>query len=353
MEHTFDLDAYEVRFGHLHTTLSPWFAHCEPTAVLVVTDDNTHELCYPLLREALGLADDQPVAEIQAGERAKNLTTAEALWQTMFDLKLDRRSLVVNLGGGMLGDLAGFCASTFKRGVPFIHIPTTLLAATDAAIGGKNGVNFNGVKNTLGTFRDPAAVFVDPAFFRTLPARELRSGFAEVVKHALIGDPALWQLLLGIDDLTAADWYALTPPSIAVKVRIVREDPLEKDLRRLLNFGHTVGHAIESYGLGTFDVLTHGEAVAIGIIAESYLAWGDSERTQAIANRIVRFFGRHPVHKTAFEMLWSTMQQDKKNEGGVVRVAVPGDAPYTLRMLEPTREQVEESLVFYNRLPQE
>lgn len=273
MPYTFTLSDYPVFLAPLEESLPQWLRQRDYSRIFLITDSNVHRDVWPVFRQKTGLPADLPLVEIPAGEIHKNIATCERIWQDMVAARLDRKALVVNLGGGVIGDMGGFCAATFKRGVDFIQVPTTLLAMTDAAIGGKLGIDFQGIKNAVGVFRNPAAVFVDPAFLRTLPPRELRSGFAEVIKHALIGDPALWDTLQAIpaSQLTAdrADWFDLLRASIAVKVRIVSEDPLEKGLRALLNFGHTIGHAIESYFLQTDQPLTHGEAVAIGMVCEA------------------------------------------------------------------------------------
>lgn len=351
---TFQLPGYAVFVGDLHEQFPAWLRQREYSQVLLLTDTNTRRHCLPVFLEKTGLPPGLPVAEIPAGETHKTLSTCEKVWSVMIAAGLDRRALVVCLGGGVVGDLGGFCAATYKRGVDFVQIPTTLLAMTDAAIGGKVGIDFQGIKNTIGVFRDPAAVFADPVFLQTLPERELRSGLAEVIKHALIGDPDLLGRLSGIGQLSESfqlSESSLLPASIAVKVRIVQEDPLERGLRALLNFGHTTGHALESFFLETDTPLTHGEAVAIGMICESWLAYGDDPRTTKTAALIARFFPPRPIPETAFPALWALMRQDKKNASGTVRMAVPeAGKTFALRMLEPTCEAVENSFRFYNLL---
>lgn len=343
------LPDYVIHAGDLRHTFSGWLRERADTGLFLVADANTRRACGPVFFEKTGLPPDLPFVEIPAGEPFKTLATCEAVWQAMFAAGLDRRALAINLGGGVTGDLGGFCAATYKRGIDFVQVPTTLLSMTDAAIGGKLGIDFLGIKNAVGVFRNPAAVFVDPAFLATLPARELRSGFAEVIKHALIGDPDLWHALLALPALDEADWTAILPASIAVKVRVVTEDPLEKGLRAVLNFGHTVGHALESGFLDSDTPLTHGEAIAIGMIVESWLAWGDGPRTREIGGLIARFFPPREVPESLFPALWPLMQQDKKNASGAVRMAVPeADQPFVMRILEPSRETVEAGLRFAN-----
>ncbi len=351
--HTLPLNDYTIFLGNLHESFSRWLHAHAYSQVWVLTDENTRRHCLPLFSEKTGLPADRNIIEIPAGEHHKNIATCEHIWQSMLDARLDRRALVVNLGGGVIGDMGGFCAATWKRGVDFVQVATTLLSMTDAAIGGKMGIDFQGVKNTIGVFQNPAAVFVDPVFLQTLPERELRSGFAEVIKHALIGDPALWRRIQsdGVTwshPVTHDDWIDALRASIAVKVRVVQEDPFEKGLRAILNYGHTIGHALESYFLETEEPLTHGEAIAIGMICETRL--DDPEKATAMAALISRYFPKVDLPKIASAELWKLMQQDKKNAAGRVRAAIPGDTPYTMKILEPDQEEINRSLLFYSNL---
>jgi 3-dehydroquinate synthase len=263
----------------------------------------------------------------------------------MLEAGLDRKALVVNLGGGVIGDMGGFCAATFKRGVDFVQIPTTLLAMTDASIGGKLAIDFQGIKNAIGVFRDPAAIFIDPGFLATLSVRERTSGFAEVIKHAIIGAPELWNTIQTMSSLEGADWPAILEPSIGVKVKIVTEDPLEKGIRALLNFGHTIGHGLESWFLETDQPLTHGEAVAIGMMCEA-----PPVLREVITPVISRFFPHRNIPETIFPALWDLMLQDKKNASGKVRMALPDEKPFTMKWAEPGYDAVVNSLQYYNSL---
>jgi len=344
MLHTFQLSDYPILLAPLEENLPAWLQQHDYSQILIITDENIREHCLPLFWQKTGLSPKIPLVIVPPGEIHKTLATCEYIWQAMFAARLDRKALVINLGGGVIGDMGGFCAATFKRGVDFIQIPTTLLAMTDAAIGGKLGIDFQGIKNAVGVFRNPAAVFVDPAFLHTLPARELRSGFAEVIKHALIGAPGLWETIrvMPANQLTPdrTDWHDLLCASIAVKVRVVAEDPLEKGLRALLNYGHTIGHALESYFLHTEHPLTHGEAVAIGMICEG-------ARDSTI---IIRHFGHRPIPESSFPALWKLMLQDKKNASGTVRIAVPDAEPFSISIPELTRKEMERRLRYYNAL---
>ncbi|MCC6460023.1 MAG: 3-dehydroquinate synthase [Saprospiraceae bacterium] len=357
MVFTFALPDYPILLGPLADTLPAWLAGRRYSNVLVFTDQNTQTHCLPRLSPFLPAAPGQ--VAIEPGERCKTLDTCQQLWQSMFAAQLDRQALVINLGGGVLGDMGGFCAATYKRGVDFVQVPTTLLAMTDAAIGGKLGIDFQGLKNAVGLFKNPAAVFVDPAFLDTLPPRELRSGFAEVLKHARIGDPDLWANILaraqaqpaGQVPVAASDWLEVLRASIAVKVRVVTEDPLEKGIRALLNFGHTIGHAVESYFLESDAPLTHGEAVAMGMICEALPAEnGRGGHDTAMEQLILSCYGHRPIPEQAFPQLWALMGQDKKNASGAVRMAVPDAEPFSMRLLELTRPDMERRLRYYNRL---
>lgn len=350
--HTFLPGDYPVYLSNLQESFPEWLRKREYSRVFVLTDENSRRHCLSVFLEKTGLSNVVK-AEIPAGESFKTLDTCQTIWQQMLDAKLDRRALVVNLGGGVIGDMGGFCAATWKRGVDFVQVPTTLLAMTDAAIGGKLGVDFQGVKNTIGVFKNPAAVFVDPVFLKTLPKRELRSGFAEVIKHALIGDPDLWQQIESrqlSESLQLSDslWLGILRASIAVKVRIVQEDPFEKGPRALLNFGHTIGHALESHFLETEEPLMHGEAIAIGMICESRI--GSLENTERINKVIKSRFPHRPIPEAAFHAIWELIQQDKKNAAGKVRMAVPGAESFSMRILEPKQTEIEDSLLFYNNL---
>lgn len=347
MQPSFLLHDSPIFLGSLADAFPTWFAQQAYSQVFVIADEHTHVLCLPVFLNSAQLPVAPQTVVIPSGENQKNLATCTTIWQSMLDANLDRKALVVNLGGGVIGDMGGFCAATWKRGVDFVHIPTTLLSMTDAAIGGKLGVDFQNLKNIIGVFRQPAAVFVDPTFLSTLPDRELRSGCAEVIKHALIGDPALWrQIQQNGFPTSAGGWQEMLQASIAVKVRVVQEDPQEKGLRMLLNFGHTIGHAIESYFLETNDPLTHGEAIAIGMYCETV----EKTAKTAIYEVISTLYAHRNIPETAFPALWSLMQQDKKNASGKVRVALPDALPYSMKIEEPAQAEIMRSLEAYNDL---
>ena len=212
--------------------------------LVVLTDSNTHQFCLPLVQEVV--PPTMVFISVPAGEQHKTLETCSIIWGQMTEAVLDRQALVINLGGGVIGDMGGFCASVYKRGIPFITIPTTLLSQVDASVGGKLGIDFLGFKNHLGVFQLPEAVLIAPEFLATLPQRELRSGYAEVIKHGLIRDATYFRALPSTN-WQKQDWARIIRHSIEIKKAVVQVDPKESGLRKILNFGHTIGHAIESF----------------------------------------------------------------------------------------------------------
>ncbi len=328
--------------------------HTRTRRKVIVVDDNTAQYCLPFFLEKSD-AGDCPVIKIPAGEAQKNLETCHSIWDQMMGLQLKRRhSLVFILGGGVAGDMAGFCAATFKRGIHFVQVPTSLLAMVDASVGGKLGVNFRSVKNAVGVFKNPAKVFICPSFLSSLPPRELRSGFAELVKHALIGDVLLWKDLQKLDiHSPEMNWEDLIYQSLLIKNKIVEEDPFEEGLRKILNFGHTVGHALESYWMDATDPLLHGEAIAAGMICESWLSVTKGLISEAVFEPIAAFLFRQFPHRSipeaAFGHLVDLMRQDKKNDHAN-RFSLLSYIGKGIYNQEVPDEQIRESLKHYNHL---
>lgn len=289
--------------------------------VAVVADENTHLHCLPLLPEAV---QREKTLVVAAGEQHKNLETCTRIWNFLTELAFDRHSLLLVVGGGVLGDMAGFCAATYKRGIDFVLVPTTLLAQVDASVGGKLGIDFLHLKNHLGVFQEPAATLISPAFLASLPQQELRSGYAEVIKHSLIADRALWETLK-TTPWPEADWLQVVRRSVEIKYAVVRQDPHEKGIRKILNFGHTLGHAIESAALAQNQALLHGEAVAIGMLCEAFIATKKGLLEAAAYAEIEKFlllvFGKFNL--PGDEPVWRFMGQDKKNRAGQVLAALP------------------------------
>jgi len=328
--------------------LKTFFQGKDYSQVVVLTDRNTRLHCYPLVNTLLPAHE---VIEIEAGETFKNIDTCQLIWQRMTDLRLDRHSLVVVLGGGVLGDMGGFCAATYKRGVDFLLIPTTLLAQVDASVGGKLAIDFNGIKNHIGVFQLPAATLVCPAFLKSLPFRELRSGYAEVIKHCIISDRTMWDVIRK-KDVEGQDWETVIRHSVDFKTRVVTEDPKEKGLRKILNFGHTIGHALETYYLESDYRLFHGEAIAAGMIAESYLAKKkgliSAEEEEEIRKYLVQIYGNIKVPKNPGPVM-EIMRQDKKNKGNKILMALPKNIGNAIWDVDVTEEEVIESLSFFEK----
>ena len=316
--------------------------------VVVLTDSNTRQACYPKLNSDL---PQHEVIEITAGEERKNLTTCSQVWQRLTDLKVDRKGLLIVLGGGVPGDLGGFCAATYKRGIDFILLPTTLLSQVDASVGGKLGIDFEGYKNHIGVFQEPVATIIDTRFLETLPQAELRSGFAEIIKHCLLSDKAMWNVIRK-KNLIDQDWPALVAHSVAFKAGVTQADPRESGLRKILNFGHTIGHALESYYLNTPSRLLHGEAIAIGMIAESWIALQrgllPSIELEEIKTYITNIYGRIELPRDKSPIVKMALQ-DKKNVSEKILIAVPKTIGQSQWDIEVTENDIVNALEFYER----
>lgn len=314
--------------------LSKVLLEMEPDGVVVICDTHTRELCLPHLLSRLGSYTPE-VITIEPGEQNKSLETVSLLWDRFYHLNLSRKTVVILLGGGSLLDIGGFAASTFKRGMPCINVPTTILAAVDAAVGGKRGFNFNETKNIIGSFYPSSYVVLAPGFFRTLPLTEKLSGWAEILKHALLEPDrkALIELLKEDrqpETLSLQEWGDLISRSIRTKQRIVQEDPYENSVRQMLNLGHTFGHAVEAYMLhNRKKELPHGFAVAAGIIMELYLSFKILGFPQELLTKVCYYiqdtYPVVPFNCKAYNTLIAYMEQDKKNRGKVISAALLKD----------------------------
>lgn len=291
-----------------------------------MVDENTHIHCLPILLADLDHISTYEILEIDPGEENKTIETVNNLWLAMADLGADRNTLVINVGGGVLTDMGGFTASTFKRGIKFINIPTTLLAQVDASVGGKNGIDVEGMKNMVGTFNQPEMVLIDPKFLKTLEQRQIKSGLAEMLKHGLIQDRDHWDNLVQLLAHDADDLAPFIMDSIEIKRQIVDADPLEKGLRKVLNFGHTIGHAIESESLETEFPLLHGEAIVIGMIIEAFLAEKkgilSTEDREEICEGFGYLYALSAIDMSLFPHLMQWMSHDKKNEKNTINFSL-------------------------------
>lgn len=335
----------------LQTDLAKAIAECEHDRIFVLVDETTNKLCWSLVKDYLCLKDAQTII-IGATDRRKNLDTLVHVWESLQQGKATRHSLLINLGGGMVTDLGGFAASTYKRGINFINIPTTLLAMVDASVGGKTGINFGGLKNEIGVFNDAEFVLLDTNWLRTLDEENIRSGYAEMLKHGLIADDTMWAELINFN-LAQPNLHQLAfmlDKSVRIKERIVAEDPHEKGIRKALNLGHTFGHAFESWAMKRQPVL-HGYAVAFGLIAELYLATTrtdfPTERMRQIVNFIRSYYGSLPITCNDYPELIELMHHDKKNHGNEINVTLL-DGIGDIRIDQTiTEEDIKEALDFF------
>ena len=336
---------------HLKTELAKAIAECEHDRIFVLVDETTNKLCWSLVKDYLCLKDAQTIV-IGATDRRKNLDTLIHVWESLQQGKATRHSLLINLGGGMVTDLGGFAASTYKRGINFINIPTTLLAMVDASVGGKTGINFGGLKNEIGVFNDAEFVLLDTNWLQTLDEENIRSGYAEMLKHGLIADDTMWAELINFNlaQPNLRQLASMLNKSVRIKERIVTEDPHEKGIRKALNLGHTFGHAFESWAMKRQPVL-HGYAVAFGLIAELYLATTrtdfPTERMRQTVNFIRAYYGSLPITCNDYPELIELMHHDKKNHGNEINVTLL-DGIGDIRIDQTiTEEDIKEALDFF------
>ncbi len=353
MDHYLPSTGYNVYFDDTLAELGNFLQKNTYSRVLVLTDRNTCTHCLPVLQAALPGFDAFDVIEVDPGEENKNIDFCVGIWRMLLDFGADRQSLLINLGGGVVTDMGGFAASTFKRGIDFVQVPTTLLSQVDASVGGKTGIDMGNVKNIIGTFTQPKAVFIATGFLGTLDNRQLTSGFAEVIKHGLIADRAFYETVKAM----AAKAMSLEHirHSVAIKNRVVTEDPLERGLRKTLNFGHTIGHAIEGYSLvHDRDPLLHGEAIAVGMICEGYLSYKVNGLPEGALHDLIGTFRTHfpdYAYGTAcYDELLALMKNDKKNAGEHIGFALLTAIGHCSIDNFVEEDLIRESLDFYREL---
>ena len=312
--------------SEVYTALNNYLKTDKPSKIFILVDTNTHDYCLPAFLERIESGDIViEVMEIPNGEDHKTIDICTGVWEALSEYNADRKSLLINLGGGVVTDLGGFVASTYMRGIAYINIPTTLLAMVDASVGGKTGDDLGALKNQIGIINEGVMVGVDTSYLDTLPQNEMVSGFAEMLKHGLIYDKTYWNTLTHLEKLDISDLDQLIYDSIIIKNEVVTSDPTEKGLRKILNFGHTLGHAIESYFLENADKtpLLHGEAIAIGMLLESYLSTKicglSQEEFEIISSGILKTFSKVEINKNDQKVIIDLLQYDKKNSYGVVK----------------------------------
>ncbi|MFX0557074.1 3-dehydroquinate synthase [Maribacter sp. CXY002] len=316
-------DSYSVHFNATaFNVLNSHLVKKAYSTIFILVDENTHELCLANFMSQISGDYHYEIIEIESGEINKTIETCVGVWEALSELGADRKSLLINLGGGVLTDLGGFVASTFKRGIDFINVPTTLLSMVDASVGGKTGVDLGPLKNQIGVINQPVMVLIVSDFLDTLEDRQMQSGFAEMLKHGLIKDEKYWNTLKRIDDLTEIKSQILT--SVQIKNEVVLQDPTEQNIRKILNYGHTLGHAIESYFLENEakETLLHGEAIGIGMILEGYLSYKLTGLSHDNLEEIKSTFLEHypKVEFTDFdiEKILELLKYDKKNAHGKI-----------------------------------
>lgn len=336
----------------LGASLEHALEQCPHDKVFILTDEHTHQLCLPLLCDVSELKQAGEIV-IGAEDVHKNLATLTSVWQALSDGGATRHSLLICLGGGMVTDLGGFAASTFKRGIPYINIPTTLLAMVDAAVGGKTGINFNGLKNEIGVFSPAVNVLIETEFLRTLDDRNFFSGYAEMLKHGLISTPGHWAELLAFDTehMDYGQLKIMVGQSVQVKENVVREDPLERGIRKALNLGHTIGHAFESLALAEERPVLHGYAVAWGIVCELYLSCLKTGFPQDKMRQTIRFikehYGTFAFDCKEYDRLYDLMKHDKKNTAGIINFTLLKDIGQIALNQTADKDTIFQALDFY------
>lgn len=341
---------------NLQAELSDAIGRISPDRLFVLTDTTTLSLCWPVVQDFACLREARMIT-IGATDEAKTLESLADVWTALGEGGATRHSMLINLGGGMITDLGGFAASTFKRGIAFVNVPTTLLAMVDASVGGKTGINFRGLKNEIGVFNEAATVVLDTHFLRTLDSHNILSGYAEMLKHGLISNRQHWTELLAFDifkinDDRNDDRYAalahLVAESVAVKQCIVAEDPHEQGIRKALNLGHTIGHAFESLALMNNRPVLHGYAVAWGMVCELYLSVKRMGFPKDAFYKTVGFigdnYGRMPLDCRDYDRLFELMTHDKKNVAGRMNFTLLADIGDIRINQQVTKDDIFEAL---------
>ena len=335
----------------LERDLTMAIAECEHDRIFVIADRNTHAHCMGRLSTFRCLRDVITIT-IEPSDAHKDLTTLTAVWQQLQEHGATRHSLVICLGGGVVTDLGGMAAATFKRGINFINIPTSLLGMVDASVGGKTGVNFGGLKNEIGVFKDANTVFIDTIFLKTLDHQNILSGYAEMLKHSLISDDKIWarHLLFDFDKLDLNELSLMIADSIELKRRIVTEDPHENGIRKALNLGHTIGHALESLAMQKGKPLLHGYAIAYGLVGELFLSCALLNFPTTKMRQTTRFvldnYGRPEFSCKDYDKLFSLMLHDKKNTGDMINFTLLSDVGEVRINQTASKELVFEALDF-------
>jgi len=339
---------------HNFSQLNDFLKEKSFSKIFILVDENTHEYCLPVLLGSMETENSFEILEIEAGEEMKNIQTANHLWEILTEMHADRKALIINLGGGVITDMGGFVASTYKRGIHFINIPTTLLSMCDASIGGKTGIDLMHYKNMVGTFSFPEQIFVYPNFLETLPFKELRSGFAEMLKHGLIADKIHWENLIQIQKLDPENVIPHIQTSMDIKQEVVEKDFHEKNIRKTLNFGHTIGHAVESLCLEKETPILHGEAVALGMICETHLSYLEGliskETSETIIENIKKYYCFIDISEFKDEDIFSLLLNDKKNINAKINFSLLSNIGECIFDHQCQSKNIQKSIDFYRKL---
>lgn len=352
MENTIQATNYSIFFGKVgYEILEKKCFEENYSKIFVLVDSNTLEYCASTFLQNFPF--EVEIIEIEAGEEHKNLHTCFSVWEALSELGADRKSLLINLGGGVVTDLGGFVASTYMRGVDFVNIPTSLLAMVDASVGGKTGVDLGTLKNQIGVINTPKMLIIDTDFLQTLPSEELRSGLAEMFKHGLISNASYWNKLSDLQQLTTDDLQQLIYESVIIKNEIVTQDPTEKSLRKTLNFGHTLGHAIESFCLENphRNRLLHGEAIAIGMVLASFLSVEKvnfpKEKCEEIKKTLGQYFEKQHFTTDEIKNIISLLKFDKKTTHGNINFVLLKDIAQPILDCQISSEEIFDAFQYY------
>jgi len=319
--------------------------------IFIHLDTNTNKDCLNVLLSKIKINDFETIIS-KDGENYKNIESCMLLWQNLSLLGADRKSIIINLGGGVVGDMGGFIASTFKRGIDFINIPTTLLSMVDASVGGKTGIDLGILKNQIGTFYDPKMVIIDSTYLNTLSQIEIRSGYAEIFKHSLISNLELFQYLVFESNNNIIYNDKVIKGSIKIKNDIVLIDKKENKERKALNFGHTLGHAIESFFLKSEKRLLHGEAIGIGMVLSSYISHKlfdfNATNLDLIKNHILNIYKKINFSKTEIPKIIELLKHDKKNSHGKINFILLKEIGVPVYDVQVDSKMIIDSFEYYN-----
>jgi len=338
--------------NNIKSAFADFFSTKSFSKIGVIVDENTKVYCLPKITDE-NILKKLIIIEIKSGEENKNIDSCILIWKKLTNYKFDRNSLLINLGGGVITDMGGFIASTYKRGIKFINIPTTLLSQVDASIGGKTGIDFFEFKNHIGLFNNPSQIIISTEFLKTLNNREIKSGFAEIIKHSLIYESGYFNKILKYkwDEQV---WKYHIKKSINIKSEIVTKDPKDLGIRKILNFGHTIGHGIESTFINSRNKLLHGESILIGILCESYISTiktGLSKiNLKKISNYILANYNFKKIKKSNFKKIINNLIQDKKNKNGFIKMSLLKNIGISTYNITISKNEIIESLLYFNNL---